>query len=64
MAATGTPGCDWPRYLDQGKDKGVGMMYLANETVVGEVDYSICPFWDEIRDELLALQAQGKVNRS
>ncbi|OPB44533.1 carboxylesterase type b [Trichoderma guizhouense] len=64
MAATGTPGCDWPRYLDQGKDKGLGMMYLANETVVGEVDYSICPFWDEIRDELLALQAQGKVNRS
>ncbi|KAL6801428.1 alpha/beta-hydrolase [Trichoderma sp. SZMC 28013] len=64
MAATGTPGCDWPRYFEQGKDKGLGMMYLANETVVGKVDYSICSFWDEIRDELLALRAQGKVNRS
>ncbi|KAM0260904.1 hypothetical protein ACHAQJ_002524 [Trichoderma viride] len=62
MAATASPGGDWPRYTGQGQGKGMGMMYLANETVVGEIDYSVCPFWDEIREELLALQAQGKVD--
>jgi carboxylesterase type B len=62
MAAVASPG--WPRYLGPGKGNGLGMMYLENNTIVSEVDYSICPFWDEIRDELLALRAQGKVTRS
>lgn len=63
MAAVASPGSHWPRYSggSQGR-KGMGMMYLANETVVGEMDYSVCPFWDEIREELLTLQAQGKVS--
>ncbi|KAL6893418.1 Alpha/Beta hydrolase protein [Trichoderma evansii] len=63
MAATASPGAHWPRYLggSQG-NSGLGMMYLTNETVVGEIDYSVCPFWDEIREELLALDAQGKVS--
>jgi carboxylesterase type B len=60
MAAVSSPGAQWPRYL--GGNQGKGMLYLANETVVGEIDYSVCPFWDEIREELLALQAQGKVS--
>ncbi|PON22685.1 carboxylesterase [Trichoderma gamsii] len=63
MAAVASPGAHWPRYSggSQGSE-AMGMLYLANETVVGEIDYSVCSFWDEIREELLALQAHGKVS--
>ncbi|KAK5991949.1 Para-nitrobenzyl esterase [Cladobotryum mycophilum] len=63
MAATRNPGADWPRWFPgQGRGKGLGVNYLANGTVVGEVDYSACPFWDEIRDELLVMVARGEVS--
>lgn len=63
MAATRSPGKDWPRWLPgNGHGKGLGLNYLDNGTTVGGIDYSSCIFWNEIRDELLSLRGQGTVS--
>ncbi len=44
MAETGSPGGDWPQYATNGS-LGVN---IGDTFVVGEVDYSMCDFWDNL----------------
>lgn len=49
MARKGEPGGGWPAYEDDGERSGVN---FGDEAVVGEIDYSMCDFWDPLWEKM------------
>ncbi|CAN8096709.1 unnamed protein product [Discula destructiva] len=56
MAMDASPGVDWPRYDGDGS---MGINVVGDEFAAGQVDYSMCDFWDEI---LIAMPSGGNVS--
>lgn len=53
MAATGSPGADWPEFSANGS-KGVN---FGSSPQAGVVDYTACQFWDQINAQISKLDA-------
>lgn len=62
MARDGRPGDEtsWPAWDE---DESRGWNVVADDVLVGKVDYSMCDFWDEIY-EMQALQASGSAGQA
>ncbi|KUI53421.1 Acetylcholinesterase-1 [Cytospora mali] len=50
MAMRGSPGMEWPAFEAGGE--GLGLNF-GDESVVGEIDYSMCDFWDSVWEDML-----------